>query len=260
MNDTLRTIHSLRSIHGDFSNREISSEDLGTILNACVRAATASFRQSYSVVVVEDRAVMKEFLPYEGSKALIFCVDYNRLMDTGKHLNHSFSDNEKGIIAFITGSIDALLVAQTAAIAAKSLGIDSLFTNSIHYRQDIDRIYKQLGLPEKHCFPLVALILGYPSKEPDHLKGRLKKGVIHYNKYHNLSSEELDEIIEEYDELDNYSWLHQYEGTGKEQEFHHYLDWFYTVWLARSGKNFYYNTKKLGEFHEILQRAGFLEM
>ena len=42
MNETLKTIHSLRTIHGNFSDQEVSSEDLNTILEACVRAANAS--------------------------------------------------------------------------------------------------------------------------------------------------------------------------------------------------------------------------
>ena len=193
LNETLRTIHRLRSIHGYFSKKEISCEDLETILNACIRAATASARQSYSIIVVEDRAVIKEYIlpppfpqDFEGSKALLFCVDYNRMVDAAEYLNLSFHGNEKGIIAFITGTIDTILAAQTAAITARSLGIDYLFTNSIH-AQNLDRIYKQFGLPEKSCFPLIALALGYPAKEPEHLKGRVKKGVIHYNKYRHLT-------------------------------------------------------------------------
>jgi nitroreductase len=265
LNETLRTIHRLRSIHGFFSDKEISRESLETILNACVRAATASARQSYSIIVVEDRAVIKEYIlpppfpqDFEGSKALLFCVDYNRLVNMARYLNHSFHGNETGIIAFITGTMDTLLAAQTAAIAAKSLGIDSLFTNSIH-RQSLDIIYKQFGLPEKHCFPLITLVLGYAAKEPKHLKGRLRKGVIHYTKYHHLTDQELEELVQEYDDPERHLWLSAYERTGKDKEFPHYLDWFYTRWSARSGKRLDQYAEKLREFYEMLKRAGFLE-
>ena len=47
MNDTIKTINSLRTIHGNFSEREIKDEDIRVILGACVRAANASARQSY---------------------------------------------------------------------------------------------------------------------------------------------------------------------------------------------------------------------
>ena len=55
MNETLNTIHELRTIHGNFTEQEISAQDLKTILAASVRAANASNRQSYSIIVVEDR-------------------------------------------------------------------------------------------------------------------------------------------------------------------------------------------------------------
>jgi nitroreductase len=169
MNETLKTLHSLRSIHGNFSDREVSGEDLQAILNASVRAANASARQAYSIIVVEDRDLMRQLCGYAASKLLLFCVDYNRLTAhggvSGSHL-HGGRYHPLG-----HGSTDTILAAQTAAIAAKSLGIDSLFTNGIH-RGDMSRVYKLLDLPEKHCFPLIALILGYPAQEPEYQKGR----------------------------------------------------------------------------------------
>ena len=137
-NETLKTIHSLRSTHGNFTEREVSDEDVQTIIGAAVRAANASARQSYSIVVVEDRALIKQLCGYVGSKGLVFCVDYTRIIDAAEHLGHSFS--AEGTTSFVTGSIDTILVAQTAAIAAQSLGIDSLFTNGIH-RGDMSRVY-----------------------------------------------------------------------------------------------------------------------
>jgi hypothetical protein len=41
-NETFATIAKLRTIHGDFSEKPISDQDLGTILGASVRAANAS--------------------------------------------------------------------------------------------------------------------------------------------------------------------------------------------------------------------------
>ena len=165
MNETCKTIHSLRTTHGNFSEQAISSEDLQTILNACVRAANASARQSYSIVVVEDKAVMKKVCGFVGSKALLFCADYNRLIDTAAHLGHGFAAD--GVVPFVTASTDTILAAQTAAIAARSLGIDSLFTNGIH-RGDMSRVYELLDLPEAHCFPLIMLVLGYANRESEY--------------------------------------------------------------------------------------------
>lgn len=250
MNETLKTIHSLRSNH-QYSEKEIPQEDLDTILKAAVRAANASGRQSYSIVVVKEREAIRNMLGYDSKTALVFCIDYNRLKDTAVHLGQQYPID--GIREFISGSTDAALAAQTAAIAAQSLGIASLFTNIIH-RGDMDRVYDQLELPKRHCFPLVALILGYSDEHPTHLRGRLQgKGVIHFDKYRKLTGDELDELVKEHDDPDKHLYLNT---DWKQQGFAHYLEWFYKVWTTRDKRPPEARTKP---FYEILQRAEFID-
>ena len=249
MNETLKTIHSLRSTHGDFSEQEIARSDLETILEACVRAANASARQSYAIVVVEDREMMKKLCGYAGSKALLFCVDYNRIIDTAAHLGYDFAAD--GVVPFVTATIDTMLTAQTAAIAARSLGIDSLFTNGVH-RGDMNRVYELLDLPKTHCFPLIMLVLGYADQAPAPLKGRLSgAGVVHWGQYHCPTPEELDELVGQYDDPAAHLALSQ---DWREQGMAHYLDWFYTVWSVRGGRR-----EGRSQMCEVLEKAGFME-
>jgi nitroreductase len=246
MNETLQTIRSLRTIHGNFSRRDVPAEDLQTILEACMHAANASARQSYSIVVLEDRQTMAK-LGYVGSKALIFLVDYNRIIDAAEYLGKPFHSRE--IVSFITGSIDTVLASQTAAIAAKSLGIDSMFTNCIH-RVPLKDVYDLLNLPSGNCFPLIELILGYPQTEPVYQKGRLSgKGIIHYGRYHRLDPEELSGIVKEYDNKEKHLGMIE---NWDEMGFSHYLEWFYEKW---SGKIL---DEKQREFYSVLLEAGFL--
>ncbi|MCP4155557.1 MAG: nitroreductase [bacterium] len=227
MNETLKTIHNLRTIHGDFSDKEITPGDLQTILDAAVQTATASAMQLYSIVVIEDKEVMKQ-LGYQGSKTLLFCVDINRHIDLANHMDYQFP--EANPEWFVTGSSDTMLAAQTAVIAAKSLGIDSLLTNCVH-RGDMERVYRLVELPRENCFPLIALVLGYPRKEPEnHIKGRLKgPGVIHYGKYTGLSEEEIKRVIDEYDDSEKIflELIKHWKRAGSA----HYLDYFYSKWL-----------------------------
>ncbi|MFX0040351.1 MAG: nitroreductase family protein [Candidatus Heimdallarchaeota archaeon] len=247
LNATLKTIFGLRSIR-NYSEKEIPKEDLNLIVKASVRAANASGRQSYSIIVVDDKQLLKKYF-YNANKGLLFCVDFNRIIDTAKYLKHTYSSNN--LRFFITGSTDTILAAQTAAIAAKSLSIDSLFTNSIH-REELNIVYQDFNLPEILCFPLIALCLGYSSKEPKYLKGRLKgSGVVHYNKYHRLSNEELDKLIQKYDDDEKHISL-TWENW-KEMGFSHYLDWFYTRWSREIPK------EKLQEFHLTLEKIGFID-
>ena len=248
MNQILETIQNLRSIHGNFSEREISEQDLRTIIEASLRAANASARQGYSVIVVEDRKIMKTLCGYAGSKGLVFCADLTRITTLANHLNHPFDAD--GVPQFITSTVDAVLVAQTAVIAAKSLGIDSLITNGIH-RGDMERVFTLLNLPEKHCFPVIMLILGYPIEEPAYRKGRLNgTGIVHYGTYHSLSAEEIPQVIQRYDEPEAHLAMN---NEWREKGFTHYLDWFYTVWVGRFAKA----TGK-SQMAQILERIGFL--
>lgn len=248
-NETLKTIHSLRTIHGDFSKKNIPDSQLEQILQASIQAPNASALQSYSIIVIKDRDKMKSICGYQGSALLLYCVDYNRLKASAQSLGHAYHPD--GIQSFITGSTSTILAVQTAVIAAKTLGIDSLTTNGIH-RGDIQRIWDILKLPENHCFPLIALVLGYANQEPSFHKGRLDGvGVIHHEKYHKLTSDDIDSITKKYDDID----LH----LGLNDEWHkdhkHYLDWLFTKWM-RPAKPL----EKESQAFTLLKRSGFVDL
>lgn len=248
-NETLKVIHSLRTIHGDFSDRQVPDKDVQTILGASIRAASASNMQTYSIIVVRDAATMQKLTGYRGSCLLLYCVDHNRTIDTAKHLGYdTHADNME---AFITAGINTTLAAQTAVIAARSMGIDSLLTNGIH-RGNMERVWTILDLPQTSCFPLIALILGYPRTEPSHRKGRLTgPGIIHYEKFHQLTKEELDKIVLQYE--DKSMQLSQSEGWEKKGH-KHYLDWFYKEW-GRGGQ-----TVAETQMFKRLKKSGYVDL
>jgi nitroreductase len=250
VNETIKTIGSLRTIHGNFLDKPLPESAVQTILQASVRAANASNMQSYSIVVVKDRPKMKAVCTYQGSCMLLYCVDFNRVKASAESLGYSyFPDN---IENFVTASINTVLAAQTAAIAAKSLGIDSLITNGIH-RGDMERVWKLLDLPQTSCFPLIALVLGYPTKEPPYQKGRLNGvGVIHYENYHKLSKEEVADITRQYDDKERHLGLNE---DWKAQGYNHYMDWWFKDWLGGSKP-----TDRETQMLRFLRRSGFVEV
>jgi hypothetical protein len=115
----------------------------------------------------------------------------------------------------------------------------------------MDDVFALLALPEKYCFPLITLVLGYPEKEPDYLKGRLSgAGVVHYGKYAPLSESDINELIAAYDDDAlrlgiNPDW--------RKQGFAHYLDWFYSKWNGPT------DPAQLRDFAARLERSGFLD-
>jgi nitroreductase len=226
-NDVLKTIHSLRSIHGSFSDRRVPDADVETIINASVRAANASNMQSYSIIVSRDSAKIHKVTGYRANCLLLYCADYNRLLDTARHLGHEFhADN---MDAFVTSSTNTILAAQTAVIAAKSMGIDSLLTNGIH-RGNMERHWDILGLPQTACFPLIALLLGYPKSEPAYRMGRLQgAGVVHYEQYRRPTDADLTEIVRQHDDPSMHLGLND---EWRKKEYKHYLDWFFKEWVT----------------------------
>jgi nitroreductase len=232
MNETLNTIDQLRSVRS-FTDQPISKENLDTILGASIRTANASSRQSYSIIVLTDQEKMQTVCGYKGAVTLVYCVDCNRLTDIADYLKQNYERSITG--DFITGSTDTVLAAQTAVIAAKSLGIDSLITNGVH-RQDFKKIYEVLKLPESSCFPLLAVVLGYPQATSELKKGRTKAGVIHYEEYKRLKEEEIEAEISLFDSEDHKYGVY---ADWKSMGFEHYYEWFYQVWNRTQEDKYY---------------------
>ena len=171
-NETLSTIERLRTVRrNQFSKKPIPDEDFEAVLQACVRAANASNRQSYSLIIADE--AVRQKLNWPGDRAVVFCVDFARLarLADAVHVPYDFDRFQP----FLTGVIDTALALQTAVITARSLGIDYLITNDACLK-DREAIYRELRLPERYCFPLAAVFFGYPREEPTVKKGRLREG------------------------------------------------------------------------------------
>ncbi len=247
MNSVIDTIADLRTVHGDFSGERIDDATLQTILTSSVRAANASARQSYSMVVLDDREAMRRVCGYESDRLIVYCVDFNRIDTVGRSLGYTKPCVD--FVQFLTAAIDTSLVAQTAALAARSLGVDSLFTNGIH-RAPMDTVFSVLGLPERYCFPLIALALGYAKSEPLPPHGRLcAEGVVHYGKYAPLSAGDIDGIVAAYDDPERRLGM---DVDWQKQGYSHYLDWFHSKWHGATAP------EKIREIDDRLRKSGFI--
>ncbi len=249
-NATLDTIHALHSTHGNFTDRPVPEDVLQQILQASVRAASASNMQSYSIVVVRDPALSRKVCTYAAPLMLLFCVDYTRTLATAAHLGLPYhADN---VVDFVTGAVNTTLAAQTAVVAARALGVDSLLTNGIH-RGDMERVFTLLDLPQTGCFPLIAVLLGYETEPPRERKGRLSgPGVVHDGKYHRLTPAELDALVKQHDDPASHLALND---AWRQEGRKHYFEWFFGSWQARAAQPTTSETPML----RLLKRAGFIE-
>lgn len=222
MNETLKNISNLKTTRSNnFSENKISNEDLEIILQSSVRAPNASNRQSYSIIILNENE--REELGLKGDKVLLYVIDFYRHECLKKYLGSSVSFEH--FQPFMTGIIDVSLAIQNAVIAANSLNIGYLVTNDT-YTKDLEKIFTLFQLPQKGCFPLLYLCLGYPEDKTMKQKSRIDiNHIVHSGIYRDYSQDEIKLILNEYNnyELELFT-------NWKEKGYEYYLDWFYSKW------------------------------
>lgn len=207
LNETLKTIHNRVSIKDGFLDKEIPSSTLETIIEAGLRAPTASNLQRYSIIIIRDKERHKRLGIYPCDVAIIFCADINRWIRIFQALKQKYPFS--GVKQLLTSIVDAVLCAENVALSAHSLGIGSRFTNVIFRRNSISELRSILNLP-RFVFPIISICLGYPKTITKDKRGRAKKGIVHYETYNDFSEKEIEEIIDEYNSSNLKNWVGDY--------------------------------------------------
>jgi nitroreductase len=176
MNQTLSIIANRRSTR-TYSNQPVSAEEKDLILQAVLRAPTAGNMMLYSIIEVEDQALKNQLAqtcdnqPFiaKAPYVLLFLVDYQRWYDyylqSGvekrcQELSLTPRKPEEGDL--ILACCDALIAAQTAVLAAESLGIGSCYIGDILENYEIHR--KMFSLPP-YVIPVTLLCFGRSALE-----------------------------------------------------------------------------------------------
>ena len=192
-------IHHHRSIR-KYKPDPIPDHILNEILQASIRTSSSGNMQTYSIIVVQNPDTREQLLkPHLNQKMIVnapvfltFCADFYRMR---RWLSLSKApDNFDNFFGFMVAAIDAILVAQTAALAAESKGLGICFLGST--LANSDQIGKILKLPE-NVIPVTGFTLGYPDEDPP-LRDRLPlNGLIHRESYQHYSDEDIRTIYQE---------------------------------------------------------------
>jgi len=166
--DTIKAIRTRYSCRA-FSDRAPSDEDLRTIAEAAVAAPSGMNRQLWRVIVVKDKQFIGD-LDSEGMKKLAELPDmamFERIMSRGGKLFYNApcmivvpiaKANREGAELFDCG-----IVSENIALAATSLGIDSLICGLAAFSFAGDRrseFKRRLGFPDGFDIG-IAVLLGY---------------------------------------------------------------------------------------------------
>jgi len=218
MNETLHVIMNRRSIRA-YEAREIGDQDREQILQATLRAPTAGNMMLYSIVEVKDQAAKDALAttcddqPFIAKAPLVwlFLADYQRSYDYFMASGVEELCERKGEPMrkpaegdLFLACCDALIAAQTAVIAAESLGIGSCYIGDIMENYEDHRDLFQLP---QYVFPICLLCFGYPSEQQRRRRMTSRfdsKFVVFHDRYRRLSGDEFGAMYpEEQERLDS---------------------------------------------------------
>jgi FMN reductase (NADPH)/FMN reductase [NAD(P)H] len=244
MNNTIEMIHKRRSIRS-FKKKELSKEYKDTIVRAAMRSPTAGNMMLYSIIEVSDQNVKEQLVkscdnqPFIARSpfVLLFLADYQRWMDYFEYCKvktvierEKIPDRTPQIGDLMLACCDTLIAAQTAVIAAESLGIGSCYIGDIMENYEF---HKELFNLPKYTFPITMLCFGYPTEKSlkREYTTRLNQEYMHFNdKYRKLDKYELRDMYKDRE-------LKNYVGSAHNFGQHMYLKKFtadFTVEMTRS--------------------------
>jgi nitroreductase len=208
MNPVIQVLLNRRSVRA-YEERPISEETKQEILRATLRAPTAGNMMLYSIIEVKDQnakdtlAKTCDNQPFiaKAPLVLLFLADYQRWWDYFKVSGVETLAEGRGEPLrkpqegdLMIACCDALIAAETAVIAAESLGIGSCYIGDIMENYETHRVL--FNLPP-YALPVCLVCFGYPTKQQQERSPTPRfdaKFVVFENRYRQLSEREFAEM------------------------------------------------------------------
>lgn len=208
MIETMELLLKRKSVRA-YEDKEISRAVKEKILAATLRAPTAGNMMLYSIIEVVDQGAKDRLVrtcdnqPFiaRAPLVLLFLADFQRWYDYFQVSGVEQLCDQKGIAMrkpeegdLFLACCDALIAAQTAVIAAESLGIGSCYIGDI--MENYEEHKELFGLPE-YVFPISLVCFGYPTRQQQEreLTQRFdKRYVVFEDRYSRFGSDEFEEM------------------------------------------------------------------
>jgi nitroreductase len=209
MNPTLELLMQRKSVRA-YADRPLETEHKEAILQAALRAPTAGNMMLYTILEVEDQALKDRLAvtcddqPFiaRAPYVLLFLADYQRWYDYylaagAPELCAARGEEMRRLQEgdLFLAMCDTLIAAQTAVVAAESLGIGSCYIGDILERYEIHR--ELFGLPP-YALPVTLVCFGYPPPEAAarQLTPRFDpRFIIHHDRYQRAAPADLEEMF-----------------------------------------------------------------
>jgi nitroreductase len=211
MNQMMELLLNRKSVRV-YDEKEIAEEVKEKILAATLRAPTAGNLMLYSIIEVKEQSAKDTLArtcdnqPFiaKAPLVLLFLADYQRWVDYFLVSGVEQLCGQTGGVMrkpkegdLFLACCDALIAAQTAVIAAESLGIGSCYIGDI--MENYEEHKELFGLP-KYVFPISLVCFGYPTRQQQErqLTQRFdERYIVFEDRYSRLTREDFEEMVRE---------------------------------------------------------------
>lgn len=163
-----------------------------------MKAPNTGNMQLYSVVVTRSAEGRKAMAPFHFSQKaaveapvlLTVCADIHRFT---RWCEVSGADKAFGnFLSFVSAFADAVIFAQQIVTIAEMEGLGTCYLGTVTY--NAPEIAELLGLP-KGVVPVACIALGWPQAEGEPTERLPLAGILHEEKYRELTDDEVREIF-----------------------------------------------------------------
>lgn len=190
-----------------YSNKEVSTNLLKSLLNEAMYAPTVGNMQLYSVIITRDNDMKKKLSPChfnqpmvtEAPVVLTFCADFNRFEKWCETSNAK--PGYRNFQSFISALLDVTIFAQQFNTAAEMAGLGCCYIGTTTY--NANKIAEVLSLPQM-VIPVVTLTVGYPQNADNEPKvERLPiEAILHNESYKDYTTDDIHSLYLEKESMD----------------------------------------------------------
>ncbi len=168
--ETIMTRTSVRS----YTDKEVTKEQMDTLLRAAMSAPTAVNKQPWRFVVIDDRAILDSIaanfpsmtMAKKASNAVIMCGDLSATLE---------GEGQQYWVQDVSAATENLL------LAAHGMGLGAVWCGIYPISARVAQFSEMLSLPE-NIVPMACVCIGYPAGEHAP-KDKWKPENIHYNRW-----------------------------------------------------------------------------
>lgn len=173
--ESIQNILTRRTVRS-YEDRPISKEDLHTILVAAMSGPSCVNAKDWQFIVIQDKKTLNEIADANGAPAeplrnaaagIVICGDLERAFPPAQEY----------------WVIDGSIACQNMTLAARALGIGSVWLGTWPQMRRVNNLIKLFGLPET-IIPHSVLALGYSKETEDTSdKNAYNEAVVHWEKW-----------------------------------------------------------------------------